>query len=334
MGQMALDIVRRKFIAGLGGTAATWPLAARAQQPAIPVIGFLSSRSPGESGGLVAAFQQGLREAGFVDGQNLAIVFRWAEGHYDRLPVLAVELVDLRVAVLLAAGGSPSALAAKAATSTVPIVFSAVTVPVQLGLVASLNRPGGNVTGIGMFGSELWAKSAELLKELVPTMAVTAYLMNPSTPSAEIYAQAAVAAASAQGLEVHVLNASTEQELDETFSALIKLGAGGLIVPNEPFIDSQRHRIVALAARYAIPAIYGVREYVVAGGLLSYGASIPDSYRQAGIYVGRILKGEKPADLPVQRPTKFDLVINLKTAMALGLTVPQTLLVAADEVIE
>ena len=331
---MALDIARRQFIAGLGGTAAAWPLAARAQQPAIPVIGFLSSRSPGESGGLVAAFQQGLREAGFVEGQNLAIAFRWAEGHYDRLPVLAVELVDLRVAVLLAAGGSPSALAAKAATSTIPIVFSAVTVPVRLGLVASLNRPGGNVTGIGMFGSELWAKSAELLKELVPTMAVTAYLMNPSTPSAEIYAQAAVAAASAQGLEVHVLNASTEQELDEAFAALIKLGAGGLIVPNEPFIDSQRHRIVALAARYAIPAIYGVREYVVAGGLLSYGASIPDSYRQAGIYVGRILKGEKPADLPVQRPTKFDLVINLKTAMALGLTVPQTLLVAADEVIE
>jgi len=331
---MALDIARRQFIAGLGGTAAAWPLAARAQQPAIPVIGFLSSRSPGESGGLVAAFQQGLREAGFVEGQNLAIAFRWAEGHYDRLPVLAVELVDLRVAVLLAAGGSPSALAAKAATSTIPIVFSAVTVPVRLGLVASLNRPGGNVTGIGMFGSELWAKSAELLKELVPTMAVTAYLMNPSTPSAEIYAQAAVAAASAQGLEVHVLNASTEQELDEAFAALIKLGAGGLMVPNEPFIDSQRHRIVALAARYAIPAIYGVREYVVAGGLLSYGASIPDSYRQAGIYVGRILKGEKPADLPVQRPTKFDLVINLKTAMALGLTVPQTLLVAADEVIE
>jgi putative ABC transport system substrate-binding protein len=331
---MALDIARRQFIAGLGGTAAAWPLAARAQQPAVRVIGFLSSRSPGESGGLVAAFQQGLREAGFVEGQNLAIAFRWAEGHYDRLPVLAVELVDLRVAVLLAAGGSPSALAAKAATSTIPIVFSAVTVPVRLGLVASLNRPGGNVTGIGMFGSELWAKSAELLKELVPTMAVTAYLMNPSTPSAEIYAQAAVAAASAQGLEVHVLNASTEQELDEAFAALIKLGAGGLIVPNEPFIDSQRHRIVALAARYAIPAIYGVREYVVAGGLLSYGASIPDSYRQAGIYVGRILKGEKPADLPVQQPTKFELVINVKTAKALGLVIPDKMLALADEVIE
>ena len=330
---MAIEIGRRKFIAGLGGTAATLPLAAHAQRPAMPVIGFLSSRSPGESSGLVAAFRQGLREAGFVEGQNLAIAFRWAEGRYDRLPALAVELVDLRVAVILAAGGSPSALAARAATSTVPIVFSAVSAPVQLGLVASLNRPGGNLTGMGMFGSELWAKSVELLKELVPSVAVTAYLMNPSSPSAEIYTEAA-AAVSAQGLDVHVLNASTEQELHEAFAALKRLNAGGLIVPNEPFFDSQRHRIVELAARYAIPAIYGVREYVVDGGLLSYGASIPDSYRQAGIYVGRILKGEKPADLPVQQPTKFDLVINLRTAKTLGLEVPPTLITLADEVIE
>jgi putative ABC transport system substrate-binding protein len=299
----------------------------------MPVVGFLSSRSPGESDGVVGAFRQGLGEAGFVEGQNVVIAFRWAEGRYDRLPALAAELVDLRVAVILAAGGSPSALAAKAATSTVPIVFSAVSAPVQLGLVAGLNRPGGNLTGVGMFGSELWAKSIELLKDLVPSVAVTAYLMNPSSPSAEIYAEAA-AAVSAQGLEVHVLNASTEKELDEAFAALIKLNAGGLIVPNEPFIDSQRHRIVELAARYAIPAIYGVREYVVDGGLLSYGASIPGSYRQAGIYVGRILKGEKPTDLPVQRPTKFELVINLKTAKALGLTIPHNLLVLADEVIE
>ena len=295
---MAIEIGRRKFIAGLGGTAATLPLEAHAQQPTMPMIGFLSSRSPGESSGLVGAFRQGLREAGFVEGQNLAITFRWAEGRYDRLPVLAVELVDLRVAVILAAGGSPSALAAKAATSTVPIVFSAVSAPVQLGLVASLNRPGGNLTGMGMFGSELWAKNVELLKELVPSVAVMAYLMNPSSPSAEIYAEAA-AAVSAHGLEVHVLNASTEQELYEAFAALKRLNAGGLIVPNEPFFDSQRHRIVELAARYAIPAIYGVRAYVVDGGLLSYGASIPDSYRQAGVYVGRILRGEKPADLPV-----------------------------------
>ena len=268
---MAIEIGRRKFIAGLGSTAATLPLVAHAQQPAMPMIGFLSSRSPGESSGLVGAFRQGLREAGFAEGQNLAITFRWAEGRYDRLPALAVELVDLRVAVILAAGGSPSALAAKAATSTVPIVFSAVSAPVQLGLVASLNRPGGNVTGMGMFGSELWAKNVELLKELVPSVAVMAYLMNPSSPSAEIYAEAA-AAVSDQGLQVHVLNASTEQELHEAFAALKRLNAGGLIVPNEPFFDSQRHRIVELAARYAIPAIYGVRAYVVDGGLLSYGA--------------------------------------------------------------
>ena len=330
---MEFEIGRRKFIAGLGGTAATLPLTAHTQQPAMFVIGFLSSRSPSKSSGLVAAFRQGLQDAGFVEGQNLAIAFRWAEGRYDRLPVLAAELVDLRVAVILSAGGSPSALAAKAATSTVPIVFSAVSAPVQLGLVASLNRPGGNLTGMGMFGSELWAKSVELLKELVPSVAVTAYLMNPSSPSAEIYAEAA-AAVSAQGLEVHVLNASTEQEVHEAFAALKKLNAGGLIVPNEPFFDSQRHSIVELAARYAIPAIYGVREYVVDGGLLSYGASIPDSYRRAGIYVGRILKGEKPADLPVQQPTKFDLVINLRTAKTLGLEVPPTLITLADEVIE
>ena len=330
---MAIEIGRRKFISGLGGMAATWPFAAHAQQPAMPVIGFLSSRSPGESSGLITAFHQGLEEAGFVEGQNLAIIFRWAEGHYDRLRGLAVELVDLRVAVILAAGGSPSALAAKVATSAVPIVFSAVSAPVQLGLVASLNRPGGNLTGIGMFGSELWAKNVELLKELVPSLAVTAYLMNPSSPSAKIYAEAA-AEVSAQGLQVHVLNASTERELQEAFAALIRLKAGGLIVPNEPFFDSQRHRIVELAARDAMPAIYGVREYVVDGGLLSYGASIPNSYRQAGIYIGRILNGEKPADLPVQQPTKFDLVINLKTAKTLGLKVPPTLITLADEVIE
>jgi putative ABC transport system substrate-binding protein len=329
---MKINIGRRAFIATLSG-AATWPLSLRAQQSAMPVIGFLSSRSPGESIGLIAAFHQGLREAGFVEGQNLAMTFRWAEGHYDRLPALAVELVDQRVAVILAAGGSPSALAAKAATSAVPIVFTAVSAPVQLGLVASLNRPGGNLTGMGMFGAELWAKNVELLKELVPSVTVAAYLMNPSSPSAKIYAEAA-ATVSAQGIQVYVLNASTEHELHEAFASLIGLKAGGLIVPNEPFFDSQRHRIVELAAREAIPAIYGAREYVVDGGLLSYGASIPDSYRQAGIYIARILKGEKPADLPVMQPTKFELVINLKTARALDLTVPPNTLAIADEVIE
>jgi ABC-type uncharacterized transport system substrate-binding protein len=323
---------RREFITLLGG-AAGWPLAARAQQP-MPVIGFLSSRSPGESAGVVAAFHQGLREGGFIEGQNVVIAFRWAEGHYDRLPALAAGLIGLRAAVLFAAGGPPSALAAKAATPTIPIVFSAVNDPVQLGLVASLNQPGGNVTGMSLFASELWAKVVELLKELVPAATVIAYLVNPSNPSAEMYSKGAVAAASALGIQVHVLNASTEHDLEESFASLVKLGAGGLVVPNEPFFDSQRDRIVALSARYAVAAVYSIREYVVAGGLMSYGTSLADSYRRAGIYVGRILKGEKPADLPVMQPTKFELVLNLKTARALGLRVPDKLLAFADEVIE
>jgi putative tryptophan/tyrosine transport system substrate-binding protein len=327
-------VKRRAFITLLGGAAAVWPLAARGQQPAMPVVGFLSSRSPGESSGVVTAFQQGLREAGFVEGQNLAIAFRWAEGRYDRLASLAAELVGLRVAVLFAAGGAPSALAAKAATSTIPIVFSAANTPVELGLVASLNRPGGNITGMATFTSELGAKNIELLKELVPAAAVVAYLVNPSNPGAEMYAKKTVTAASALGIEVRVLNASTEHDLDEAFAFVAKAGVGGLVVPAEPFFDSQRDRIVALAARHAVAAIYGFREYVVAGGLMSYGASLPDSYRRGGTYVGRILKGEKSADLPVMQPTKFDLVINLKTAKALGLTVPDRLLAIADEVIE
>jgi putative ABC transport system substrate-binding protein len=331
---MRFNLRRRDFITFLGSAAAAWPLAARAQQPAMPVIGFLSSRSPGESAGVVAAFHQGLREAGFVEGQNLVIAFRWAEGRYDRLPALAADLVGLRVAVLLAAGGPPSALAAKAATPTIPIVFSAVNDPVQLGLVASLNRPGGNVTGMATFTSGLGAKNVELLKELVPAAAMIAYLVNPSNPSAEIYAKEAVTAASALGIEVPVLNASTEHDLDEAFASLVKLGAGGLTVTGEPFFDSQRDRIVALSARYAVAAIYTFREYVVAGGLMSYGTSLPDSYRRAGIYVGRALKGEKPADLPVMQPTKFELVLNLKTAKALNLQIPPKLLALADEVIE
>jgi putative ABC transport system substrate-binding protein len=300
----------------------------------MPLIGFISSRSPGESAGVVAAFQQGLREVGFIEGQNVVIAFRWAEGHYDRLPALAADLIGVRAAVLFAAGGPPSALAAKAATPTIPIVFSAVNDPVQLGLVASLNRPGGNVTGMSLFASELWEKVVQLLKELVPAATVIAYLVNPSNPSAEMYSKAGVAAARALGIQVHVLNASTEHDLEETFASLVKLGAGGLVVPNEPFFDSQRDRIVALSARYAVAAVYSIREYVVAGGLMSYGTSLADSYRRAGIYVGRILKGEKPADLPVMQPTKFELVINLKTARALGLEVPPTLLARADEVIE
>jgi putative tryptophan/tyrosine transport system substrate-binding protein len=272
---------RREFIAGLGGAAA-WPLVARAQQPVIPVIGFLSSRSPGESTGVVAAFRQGLQEAGFVEGQTLAIAFRWAEGQYDRLPALAANLVDLRVAVLFAAGGPPSALAAKAATTTIPIVFSAVDVPVELGLVASLNRPGGNVTGMSTVGSGLHAKSVQLLKELVPTPTVIVYLINPSNQAAAYYAKDALNAASTLNTEIKILKASTEHDLDGAFAALAQLKAGGLVVPGEPFFDSQRERIVALAARYAVPAICTFREYVLGGGLMSYGASITDSYRRTG----------------------------------------------------
>jgi putative tryptophan/tyrosine transport system substrate-binding protein len=329
---MGATVRRREFIGLLGCAASAWPRVARAQQ-AMPMIGFLSSRSPGESAALVAAFREGLREAGFIEGQNMTIAFRWAEGHYDRLPALAAELVALRVAVLYAAGGPSAALAAKAATSIIPIVFSAVTDPVGLRLVTSLNRPGGNITGMSLV-SDLWAKNVELLKELVPTASVMAYLVNPSSPAVETYLKGAAQAANALAIDIHVLNASTEREIDEAFVSSGSLRVGGLIVPNEPFLDSQRDRIAALATHYNIPALYNLRESVVAGGLASYGASFPDLYRRAAIYAGRILKGERPADLPVQLPTKFEFLINLKAAKAIGLTVPSTLLTRADEVIE
>jgi len=304
------DMKRREFLTLLGGAALTWPLTAYAQQ-LMSMVGFVSSRSPGESAGVVAGFRRGLSEVGFVEGQNLAIAFRWAEGHYDRLPALAAELVKLRVAVLFAAGGPPSALAAKNTTSTIPIVFSAVNDPVRLGLVASLNRPGGNVTGMDFLTSEMVGKTAQLLKEIVPAAVAIAFLVNPSSPGAEFYSNEAPVAERALGIRIPVLNASTERDLDEAFASLGKLGAGGLVVPAEPFFDSQRDRIVALGAQYAVPIISTLREYVVAGGLMSYGASLPDAYRQGGIYVGRVLKGETPADLPVMQPTKFDLVVNL-----------------------
>ena len=324
---------RREFIAG-GLCSTAWPLAAHAQQQPMPIVGFLSSRSPGESTGVVAAFRKGLSEAGFVEGQNVVIAFRWAEGHYERLPELASDLIGLRVAALFAAGGPPSALAAKAATLTIPIVFSAASDPVRLGLVASLNRPGGNVTGMSTLIVELAGKSVEVLKEMVPRATVIAYLVNPSNPSGRIISQQAQAAANRLATQIHVLEASTVHELDEVFATLAKLRADALGVTGEPFFDSQRERIVALSGRHRIPGCYAWREYVLAGGLMSYGTNLPDSYRQAGIYVGRVLKGEKPADLPVVQPTKFELVINLKTAKTLGIAVPPTLLARANEVIE
>ncbi len=325
---------RREFITHLGGVAASWPLAVRAQQPAIPVVGFVSARSPSESVDVVAAFRRGLRQTGFVEGQNLSIAFRWAEGRYDRLPTLAAELLGLRPAVIFAAGGPPSALAAKKATSTVPVIFVAGVDPVQLGLIASLNHPGGNVTGIHMFSAALEPKKLELLHELVPKARVICALVNPTNPSAAIVSKDLEAAARAMGLQLHIIHASTEQDLDAVFANWAKLRADGLVVTSEAFFDSQRERIVALSSQHSVAGIYPWREYVVAGGLMSYGSNLPDSYRQAGIYAARILNGEKPADLPVTQPTKFELVLNLKTAKALGLTIPPTTLATADEVIE
>ena len=328
---------RREFIAGFGAITSSsflLPMASRAQQSAMPVVGYLSSRSPGESAGVVSAFLQGLRESGHVVGQNVAIEYRWAEGNYERLPALAAELVGMRVAVILAAGGPPSALAAKKAASKIPIVFSAADDPVGLGLVESLGRPGGNVTGMGNFNSALTAKRLELLHELVPSARTIAYLANPANPSARLEVRAAQEAANTLGINLPVLNASNDQEVEAAFARLAELKAGAVIVAAEPYFDSRRAAIVELAARHAVPASYGWRENVAMGGLLSYGSVLKDSYRNSGIYCGRILKGEKPADLPVMQPTKFELTINLKTAKALGLTIPAALLTAADEVIE
>jgi putative tryptophan/tyrosine transport system substrate-binding protein len=323
---------RREFI-GLAGAAVAWPVEARGQQ-AMPIVGFLSSRSPNESSAVVDSFRKGLQEAGFIDGNNVAVTFRWAEGNYERLHELATDLVRMRVAVLFAAGGPPSALAAKRATSTIPIVFSATSDPVRLGLVASLNRPGGNITGMSTLVPELAAKSIEVVKEMAPKAAVIVFLVNPTNPSGEFVAKQAQTAAMPLGIQLHVLKASTVPELDEVFATLERLRADALVVPGEPFFDSQRMRIVALSRRYRIVGCYPWRDYVVEGGLMSYGTSLPDSYREAGIYVGRILNGEKPANLPVMQPRKFELIINSKTAKALGITVPPTLLARADEVIE
>jgi putative ABC transport system substrate-binding protein len=324
---------RRELVLLLGSSIIV-PRRSRAQQKAMPVVGFLSSRSPAESAANVAGFRQGLREAGCVEGQDVAIEYSWAEGHYDRLPSLAADLVAHKVDVIVAAGGIPSAQAARNATSTIPIVFTAVADPVGLGLVASLARPGGNLTGTSLMVTEMTPKRLELLSELVPQAAVITLLVNPNIADAEPTIWEAQEAARAKHVQLKVLKARSETEIDDAFSALDQLRADGLLQASDPFFLSRRAQLVALAARHRVPAIYDQSEYAEAGGLISYGSSLKNAYRQAGIYAGRILKGAKPADLPVHQPTTFELVINLNTAKALGLTVPPSILARADEVIE
>jgi putative ABC transport system substrate-binding protein len=323
---------RREFITLLGGTAAAWPFAARAQQPTMPVVGFLRSATLADVPHWVAAFRQGLKEAGFVEGQNVAIEFRSADNQLDRLPALVADLIRQPVAVIV--GNTDAALAAKAATTTVPIVFASGSDPVRDGLVASLNRPGGNVTGLVYFAAVLGAKRLELLRQLVPGATTIAVLVNPNTPLTEAERKDVQAAAQAIGQQLIIFDISSDRDIETAFAAFVQRGAGALLVGTGGFLNSNRERIAAMANRHALPASYSQREGVVAGGLMSYGPSISDAYRQAGIYSGRILNGEKPADLPVIRSTKFELVLNLKTAKALGLTIPPSLLVAADEVIE
>jgi putative ABC transport system substrate-binding protein len=323
---------RREFVTLLGGTAA-WPLAARAQQPAIPMIGFLNNGSPDAFAHLTRSFRQGLGETGYVEDQNVAVDYRWAEGQYDRLPAQAGELVRRQVVVIFA-GGPPAAKAAKAATATIPIVFTTGEDPVKLGLVASLNRPGGNATGVSVVTAELEAKRLGLLHELVPTAAVIASLVNPSYPGTDAQVTSEREAARTLGHELLILTASREVEIDAAFATLVQRGVRALFVGADPFFNTRRDQLVTLTARYAVPAIYPWREATVGGGLMSYGASFSDGYRQAGVYVGRVLKGDKPADLPVVQSAKFELVINMKTAKTLSLTIPPGVLAIADEVIE
>jgi ABC-type uncharacterized transport system substrate-binding protein len=326
---------RREFISVLSGAVVGWPLAARAQQPALPVIGFLNAESPQGYARPLAAFLKGLGEAGYMEGHNVAIEYRWAEGQMDRLQAMAADLVDRQVAVI-AATSTPAALAAKAATTTIPIVFETGGDPIQLGLVRSLNRPGGTVTGVTQTNQEVTPKRLELLHELLPTARVMALLVNPSDPAvAETQTKDSLSASQTLGLELHVLNASSERDFDAVFANVIQLRAGGLVIATDALFTSRSgEQLAALAVHHAVPAVYKGREFAAAGGLMSYGSEIADSYRLVGNYTGRILNGDKPADLPVQQATKVELIINLKTAKALGVTFPLTLLGRADEVIE
>jgi putative ABC transport system substrate-binding protein len=325
---------RRNFI-GLAGAVAAWPFAARAQRPSSPVVGFLGTTSPEGYATFVDGFQLGLKEAGFVDGNNVATIYRWAEGHYDRLPGLAADLVSRNVSVIVATGGLPSSLAAKQATESIPIVFTLGSDPVKFGLVSSLNRPNGNITGVTLFAYLLDAKRVELMHELVPGASVVALLVNPNN-AAQAEAQLADVETAVQkfGQQLIILKAGNDTEIDSAIAGLAERKVGVLLVSADPLFLARREQLVALVARYAIPSIYEWRQFAEAGGLMSYGINLADAYRQAGVYVGKILKGAKPGDLPVLQPTKFELVINLKTAKTLGLTVPNTMLVAADQVIE
>jgi putative ABC transport system substrate-binding protein len=327
-------IARRDFITLLGGAAAAWPVAAWAQQGAVPVIGWLGSTSLADQASYLADFRRGLSELGYTEGRNVTFEYRWADGQNERLPKLAADLVREHATVIVTNNNTPSALAAKAATTTIPIVFSLATDPVAFGLVASLSRPGGNLTGVTSLNLELMPKRLELLHELMPTTPVIALLVNPTTPVAEDMSRNARAAARALGLELQILEASAERDFDTVFAALARLRAGGLVIGIDAFFTSRNEQLGALTVRHGVPAIYQYPEFTAAGGLMSYGGTRTDQSRQAGIYTGRILNGEKPADLPVQQSTKAELIVNLRTARSLGLTVPEAVLARADKVIE